>query len=552
MALSLSAEQRSIEQIFNTPENFVIPPYQRSYSWEYDQCSQLYGDLTDAFEENKKDYFIGNIIIAKSATERTNRYVVDGQQRLITIWLILRILSLLYPEMKILKKLTVTEGREEGEDDKLNISSMVFENTDEKELMKIYRYNTVDEIEKLYIEKCHKGKFIESRCDSRIEANAIWIYTWFKHFKEQDSSICKEFISYILDQVFLLPIELTGDNVDEANNRALKIFETINNRGMNLEDADIFKAKLYEKAIALNEKDSFTNQWQDFKRSTDELNMKVDEIFRYYSHIIRGRQRITSSEKNLRDLFIDSDYSPLITKEYSSVMSDLMKIIECLKYIEYKQSDLTELSKWIQVIKVYTNQYPMYAIVTFLFINGFDNDIALEKLLKSIIRYVYYTGTTTTVKFEIYNIIKQICNSEELSSYYIESNSDPKLYYHSRLRKGFALLSYYLQGGNVLSTYSLDKILVNKDIKENIFIFESQLTISNCIDSIGNDIIVDKPKKYLDWTNKMRYYKTSNIKEVCNISTLSKKDIVSHIKERENKIQKVLNEYFFKNYDGKN
>ena len=419
MALSLSAEQRSIEQIFNTPENFVIPPYQRSYSWEYDQCSQLYCDLTDAFEENKKDYFIGNIIIAKSATERTNRYVVDGQQRLITIWLILRILSLLYPEMKILKKLTVTEGREEGEEDKLNINSKVFENADEKELIKIYRYTTIDEVEALYIGKCYKGKFIESRCDSRIEANAIWIYTWLKSFKEKDSLRCKEFITYILDQVFLLPIELTGDNIDDANNRALKIFETINNRGMNLEDADIFKAKLYEKADALNENEIFINQWQEFKGATDDLNMKVDEIFRYYSHIIRGHQGITSSEKNLRDLFIDSDFSPLITAHYSEVMSDLKKIIECLKYIEYKQSDLSELSKWIQVIKAYTNQYPMYAIVSFLFINGFENNIALEKLLKSIIRYVYYVGTTTTVKFEIYNIIKQICKSEDLSSYHV-------------------------------------------------------------------------------------------------------------------------------------
>lgn len=548
MALSLSAEQRSIEQIFNTPENFVIPPYQRSYSWEYDQCSQLYCDLTDAFEENKKDYFIGNIIIAKSATERTNRYVVDGQQRLITIWLILRILSLLYPEMKILKKLTVTEGREEGEEDKLNINSKVFENADEKELIKIYRYTTIDEVEALYIGKCYKGKFIESRCDSRIEANAIWIYTWLKSFKEKDSLRCKEFITYILDQVFLLPIELTGDNIDDANNRALKIFETINNRGMNLEDADIFKAKLYEKADALNENEIFINQWQEFKGATDDLNMKVDEIFRYYSHIIRGHQGITSSEKNLRDLFIDSDFSPLITAHYSEVMSDLKKIIECLKYIEYKQSDLSELSKWIQVIKAYTNQYPMYAIVSFLFINGFENNIALEKLLKSIIRYVYYVGTTTTVKFEIYNIIKQICKSEDLSSYHVELNNNNKLYYHSRLRKGFALLSYYLQGGNVLSIYSQDKILVSKDINEKIFILEDNSTILECIDSIGNDIIIDKPKKYLDWTNKMKYYRTSEIEEVRSISKLSTKDdIVSLIKKRENKIQKVLNNYFFKN-----
>ena len=109
-------------------------------------------------------------------------------------------------------------------------------------------------------------------------------------------------------------------------------------------------------------------------------------------------------------------------------------------------------------------------------------------------------------------------------------------------------MSYYLQGGNVLSIYSQDKILVSKDINEKIFILEDNSTILECIDSIGNDIIIDKPKKYLDWTNKMKYYRTSEIEEVRSISKLSTKDdIVSLIKKRENKIQKVLNNYFFKN-----
>ena len=51
MPLVLSAEQRSIEQVFSAPELFVVPAYQRPYSWEYDQVIQLYKDLTTAFED---------------------------------------------------------------------------------------------------------------------------------------------------------------------------------------------------------------------------------------------------------------------------------------------------------------------------------------------------------------------------------------------------------------------------------------------------------------------------------------------------------------------
>jgi uncharacterized protein with ParB-like and HNH nuclease domain len=50
-----------------------------------------------------------------------------------------------------------------------------------------------------------------------------------------------------LRRVYLLPIELIGKTSNEALDKALVIFETINNRGMNLEDADIFKAKLFKR-----------------------------------------------------------------------------------------------------------------------------------------------------------------------------------------------------------------------------------------------------------------------------------------------------------------
>ena len=547
MALALSAEQRSIEQIFSAPENFVIPAYQRPYSWEYDQCFQLYRDLTSAFEEDKKDYFIGNVIIAKSATERINRYIVDGQQRLITMWLFLRISNLLYPEMKVLKKMTVIESREEGEEDQMNIRSNVFERLDQDALNKIFRYETATDFDALYKSRCSRyGNFMESRCESQIEINAIWLYIWLNSFKEKDSSRCKEFIYFVLDQVFLLPIELTGNSVDEANNKALKIFETINNRGMNLADADIFKAKLYDKAVANDVKDKFIQQWLEFRSATDDLGMEVDEIFRYYSHIIRGRQRITSSETNLRELFVNSDYSPLISKGYAEVMTDLMKVIECLKYIEYKQSDQMELSKWMQIVKAYSNQYPIYAIVTYLFVKGFENEVEMKELLQSIIRYVYYNGSTTTVKFEVYNIEKRVCNDEEFVDYHVQRDADTKLYYHPRLRKGFALLSYYLQGGKALADYAYDKILTYKDV-DSMFagLFKDEQATVACIESIGNDIILDKPKKYLDWTDKMTYYSTSELTEVSGLTGAS--DVVSLIERRSVAAQKVLDNFFYKN-----
>ncbi len=64
MSLSLSAEQKKILNIFKIDEQYIIPYYQRPYSWEYEQCFQFYNDLMEAFK-SKEDYFIGNIIIER-------------------------------------------------------------------------------------------------------------------------------------------------------------------------------------------------------------------------------------------------------------------------------------------------------------------------------------------------------------------------------------------------------------------------------------------------------------------------------------------------------
>lgn len=545
MALALSAEQKSIEQIFNTPENFVIPGYQRPYSWEYDQCFQLYKDMTAAFEDERKDYFIGNIIVAKSSTERTNRYVVDGQQRLMTVWLFLRVASLLYPEIKILKRLTIVESREEGAPDEVKVQSRVFERKDGQAIERVYGCRDVESFSRMCAEYYNrKGVFVESRCENRIIANAIWMYIWTSSFKEKDDARCKEFIYYVLDQVFLLPIELLGNTVTEATNKALKIFETINNRGMNLGDADIFKAKLYDKADAEKEADLFVEKWNVFREQTEALHLEVDDVFRYYAHIIRGRNRITSSESNLREFFVDADYSPLITKKYSEVMADLMQIIDCLNYVEYKQTDKSEVSKWIQIAKVYTNQYPFYAIVTFLFERGMENESDLVVLLKALIRYVYYSGSTTTVKFEIYNIIKSICNDEPLKSYVIERDLDSKLNYHPRLRKGFALLYYYLNNHNALSDYTFDRILTYKDVQNEMpQLLEDPKKASLILDSVGNDIIVDSSPKRLGWWQKREYYAEDALINDNIINNIG--DMVSLIETRTSIVQAKLENFFF-------
>ncbi len=142
---------------------------------------------------------------------------------------------------------------------------------------------------------------------------------------------------------------MRGKTKDEASEKALIIFETINNRGMNLEDADIFKAKLYKRAENINEEKIFIDLWRDFKYSCENLKIEIDDVFRYYSHIIRGREGITSNEINLREFFTIKKYSPFNLKKYKDIMNDLNNIIDVLEFINQEKQQESELAKWIQL-----------------------------------------------------------------------------------------------------------------------------------------------------------------------------------------------------------
>lgn len=488
----------------------MIPSYQRPYSWEYDHCFQLYNDVLATFE-SRQDYFIGNIIIAKSDSNKDYLEVVDGQQRLITTLLIFKVLSLFQPEFKILEQIIEKEDWE-GVNKVLRIRSDVFEANDEEALSEVLNFDLQRMQQRFETVTDASNKVLERLCKSRFEANILYFYYWIKFFKENAGDL-RELTHYLLKQVYLLPIELSGPTQDEANEKALVIFETINNRGMNLEDADIFKAKLYNKAKSVKEENIFIELWTDFKNNCETLQLNIDDIFRYYSHVIRGKQGITSSETNLREFFTNERFSPFELKKYREVLADLFKIIEILELLNQEKVKSSEVAKWIQVIDAYTNQYPKYAIVNYLYVKDLSLDKAFITFLSSLTRYIYHQGSTSTVKFEIYNIIKQT-SAESPISPYLQPELQPSYFnYLGRLKKGFALLSFYLNRTAALPSYNIDKIINLKD-KKDLSDDWQDVNLDNIIDTLGNFLVLDIPKKSTPFSKKANYYSNSQIPEV--------------------------------------
>lgn len=545
MALSLRAEQKSINSIYAGGDDvYVIPNYQRPYSWGKDVCYQLYNDITDAFLE-KDDYFIGNIVMAKGWDDKKRPNVVDGQQRLITLWLFLKVLTLLHPDKIRLKRTLVVESLLSDEDEP-RILSKVYEHKDQDNIVTVLGY-TLEDFKKQYDRLTDsKGNVQIGEC-SRIEANALYIYKWLRDFYERlnDSSKTEEFLSFFLDHVYLLPIELEGQTLDEAASKALTIFETINNRGQSLEDSDIFKARLYEQAQKAHKEDDFIAQWFEFTNACQDMNMTVDDLFRYYYHILRGKDGQTSNESGLREYFTGTGNSALSIRKYDEIIEDLNYIIFFISWMQSQKNAQSPYGRWLQVLDLYTNQYPKYALVNYLYYYGVEDSKYLLSFIEMLVRYYYYRGATLQVKYETYRLNKMIAINEKFPSYDC-SDFDPESLKHiGLLRNGYALLAHYLLHPD---SY-IENSFFDRAVYEREFMLLpgewKNVDYENVRNNIANIIALDLPKQnFRTLQKKGLYYSTSKIPEVRKIFDATGTIHLKSFNEREKTLIETLLAFF--------
>lgn len=96
--LSLDPKLLSVGELFGEGEvHYEIPIYQRNYAWGVEQIEQLIEDIDVAARENAENYFLGNLVVARKETAPGSSVVtyevVDGQQRLTTLYMLLSYLD---------------------------------------------------------------------------------------------------------------------------------------------------------------------------------------------------------------------------------------------------------------------------------------------------------------------------------------------------------------------------------------------------------------------------------------------------------------------------
>ena len=249
---------------------YAVPDYQREYVWETEQVEQLLGDINAELSGSNTvptpEYFIGSIVVCPGKEGVLD--LIDGQQRMTTLFLI---------HCAIRDRCEELETKPPGD-----ISDKIAAESTDEEGVDHYRYRLDLQYEDSgnVIESIAKGTWKNGELgNTRSIANIRNAYNvalnFAKHEFRDDASDLKKFYGYLINKVKLIRIQT------EDVAKALKIFETINDRGVGLDSMDLLKNLLFMKANR-DEFEKLKNQWKELQDVIFKMREKPLRFLRYF------------------------------------------------------------------------------------------------------------------------------------------------------------------------------------------------------------------------------------------------------------------------------
>jgi hypothetical protein len=323
-------------------ENFVIPEYQRGYSWDINQCDKLWQDIEGFIASNASDpYFFGTIIVDCSETNKFS--LIDGQQRTTTFLLLIK--ALLIRLNIVIKEIPNDEDSEalkaglkanrnrimailyKAEDE--DIPSMLKDNTktqnililENKSINELYSSEVIKIIEATDFETAEASvhKIPRKQKDNKYTNHFRNFKYFYNKFLEKGDSQVNQFSKVFLEKCQV--IEIRSWQVEQA----ITMFNSLNSTGVPLSDADIISARLYsnsgENRIVFNE------QWESITQLADELStlkiINIDSVLQQFMYINRAINKEYTSLKDDGKESVDVT-TPGVRRYYTVIKKDLL------------------------------------------------------------------------------------------------------------------------------------------------------------------------------------------------------------------------------------
>jgi len=364
----MEAGKRTIRDIFNRGRNLEIPFFQRSYVWGEEQWQRFFEDM-QMVSTNKKPYFLGSVILKQQQTTSNNDSiltVIDGQQRLTTLNIFLKVLCL--------------------KNNSDNDFTETFKKQRDKSIILLHNHN--DEASFNEVVNLEELKVYESYSQNDKILQAFNYFN--ENITDEDLKSNLDFFN-ILDNVLFVGIDL-GFEEDEQ-----QIFDTINSLGIRLTTAELLKNYFFNR----NEIKNYEIYWKSIFEKDDSVKLYWDR------EVTTGR-----SKRTFIDLFF---YSYLQIKIQDPV----------LKVKSEDKIDFAKVDNLFESYKRFVKDYGLditqileeikdYAI---LFMNNFNYEIINNELtdksgIERINAITFGLDTSTLIPYTLF-ILKNVYEEEK-------------------------------------------------------------------------------------------------------------------------------------------
>ncbi len=293
-------------------KQFVIPVYQRVYSWEKEQCKQLWDDIIKIGGDDKMDgHFIGSILYVLYRVTHSNNIllIIDGQQRLTTITLLL------------------TALRDHWSDKRKEIEDHYLINSD-KDGDKKFRLILSESDKDTLLYLIDKDKRKPSEPSSKIVEN-------FKLFEEWVSNTDKlETIFKGLEKLMIVEVSL------ERKDDPQLIFESMNSKGIELTQTDLIRNYIVMETEIEKQKGFYNKYWRAMEEDFKQNEKWFDRFVRHYLTIK------TREIPNINKVYVVlKDYRQKEGIGIEDLLKDLQKYCGYFCQIAFKKEADKDLNK---------------------------------------------------------------------------------------------------------------------------------------------------------------------------------------------------------------
>ncbi len=417
---------------------YQIPIYQRPYQWTEENCEKLLDDLFFNYEDDREsDYFCGSLVLVKSdPRSKTEIYdVVDGQQRLSTFILLAKVLADLYNglDSEHLEYLQASWKDRHTERKRLSFNT-IGSNAE---------YDFQDALEHFNDSQASKNKIIENN----YLKNAICLKNYLE--KKEIKNI-NNFIDWLYCNVVFVTI--TCPDADKA----LRIFNVLNARGLALNATDIFKGELLKELAKEEDQKKLVSRWNALSQKCSDNDLTMETLFSQYLVYFYAKTSREKMDKSLNTQFDKLQKSPL---EYLKGVEDF--------YNAY--CEVLEMQDWHAHLLSYKDDDYLHVILCASILHHYsDQDIkALKELLVKFYYQDWVAGQTRSTRSQtccnIIIALKEKKSVEHIASIVVKKYLDDKNItqrFRDNLKDSNLYTKFYFAGKSVKKNSWLKPVLI--------------------------------------------------------------------------------------------